>query len=89
MGVDLATETIREALKTMLMLVGPVLFVALIVGLAISILQAVTQIHEMTLTFVPKILLVIVCLFFLLPWMLNVLTAFTVELIGKIPQYVR
>lgn len=89
MGVDLTVEIIREGLKIMIMIVGPVLFAALVVGLVVSVFQAVTQIHEMTLTFVPKIVLVGICLFLLLPWMLNVLTTFTLELIAKIPQYVR
>ena len=64
---------------------GPILIVALVVGLLVSIFQAVTQIHEMTLTFIPKILAVAAVLSFLLPWTLQQLIDFTVNLFSSIP----
>jgi len=75
----------REAIMTVLMLAGPMLLFALIVGLVISIFQAITQINEMTLTFVPKILSIIVALLIFLPWMINVVTDFTRHMFELIP----
>ena len=69
-------EISREALTTILFVAGPIMAVALGVGLVISILQSVTQIQEMTLTFVPKILLVFLAAVFLAPYMLAQLTTF-------------
>ncbi len=65
------------------------MLVSMIVGLVISIFQAVTQIQEMTLTFVPKILVTILTLIVAGPWMLSVLMDFTVGLFTSIPTYVR
>lgn len=70
----------RNAIYTAGLLVLPVLIVALAVGLIVSILQAITQIHEMTLTFVPKILAAGILLYFLLPWMIKVLIGYTLTL---------
>jgi len=67
----------QKAIFTAGLLVLPVLIVALAVGLIVSILQAITQIHEMTLTFVPKILAAGILLYFLLPWMIKVLIGYT------------
>ena len=60
-----------ETFKIALMLALPMLLAGLVAGLIISIFQATTQINEMTLSFVPKILLVVVILIFLMPWMMN------------------
>lgn len=67
----------QKAIFTAGLLTLPVLIVALAVGLIVSILQAITQIHEMTLTFVPKILAAGILLYFLLPWMIKVLIGYT------------
>jgi flagellar biosynthetic protein FliQ len=79
----------KEAVKITLLLSLPLLATALIVGLGISIFQAVTQIQEMTLTFVPKILAMILVFFFTLPWMLKKLTDFTSQLILNIPTFIK
>ncbi|MCC6025940.1 MAG: flagellar biosynthesis protein FliQ [Caldimicrobium sp.] len=79
----------KEAVKITLLLSLPLLATALIVGLGISIFQAVTQIQEMTLTFVPKILAMILVFFFTLPWMLKKLTDFTSQLILNIPAFIK
>jgi flagellar biosynthetic protein FliQ len=79
-AIDLAHETIIVALK----LGGPVMLLALVVGLVISFFQALTQIQEMTLTFVPKMLVIMLSLIVLLPFMLSTLTAFTESLVGRI-----
>ena len=75
----------REAIMTTLMVSAPMLAFGLIIGLIISILQAVTQVHEMTLTFIPKIVAVAVALLIFLPWMVNVIVGFTTRLLGSIP----
>uniref|UniRef100_A0A7V6CEL7 Flagellar biosynthetic protein FliQ n=1 Tax=Thermodesulfobacterium geofontis TaxID=1295609 RepID=A0A7V6CEL7_9BACT len=79
----------KEAVILALILSGPVLLTALIVGLIISILQAVTQIQEMTLTFVPKILAMILVFILTLPWTLKKLITFTENLILNIPNFVK
>ena len=62
--------------------------VGLLVGVVVSLFQAVTQIHEMTLTFVPKIIAVLLSLLFLLPWMMQKMVFFTEQLIRQLPQYI-
>jgi flagellar biosynthetic protein FliQ len=76
----------RDALMLTLMISGPLLLFGLVVGLAISVFQAVTQINEMTLTFVPKILAIALALLIFLPWMINMATDFTRHLFEMIPQ---
>lgn len=78
----------REALSVTLMISGPMLIFGLVVGLAISIFQAITQIHEMTLTFVPKILAVALALLIFLPWMISMATDFTRHMFDLIPTLV-
>jgi flagellar biosynthetic protein FliQ len=80
--VDLARNTIMTAL----LLAGPMLIVALGVGLIVSILQAVTQIQEQTLSFVPKLIAVSAVFLVALPWILQLLVKFTTELFRSIPQ---
>jgi flagellar biosynthetic protein FliQ len=79
----------KEAVKLTILLSGPVLLTALIVGLIISIFQAVTQIQEMTLTFVPKILAMIVVFILTLPWTLKKLVSFTENLFLNIPNLIK
>jgi flagellar biosynthetic protein FliQ len=89
MSQDLMVQIFREFLKTTLILSAPVLGASIIVGLVVSIFQAATQIHEMTLVFVPKILAIGACLMILFPWMLNFLLTYTANLFTNIPLYVR
>jgi flagellar biosynthetic protein FliQ len=74
----------KEAIMTALLVSAPMLVSGLIIGLMIGIFQAVTQIQEMTLTFIPKILVVFLSLFFFLPWMLNVVITFTTNIFQSI-----
>lgn len=74
----------KEALSTAFLVAAPMLLSGLLIGLTVGIFQAVTQIQEMTLTFIPKILVVVVALFIFLPWILNVLTSFATELFNMI-----
>ena len=79
----------QEAIKVTIFVSMPMLALGLIVGVAISIFQAVTQIQEMTLTFVPKILVVLIALLFFSNWMLGHLMNFTITTISQIPYYIR
>jgi flagellar biosynthetic protein FliQ len=65
------------------------LLIGLVVGLAISIFQAVTQIQEMTLVFVPKIVAVLIALIVALPWMLNIMITYTQNILSNFPTYIR
>ena len=76
----------REAIMLTLMVSAPMLAAGLIVGLIISLLQAVTQIHEMTLTFIPKIVAVACALLIFLPWMISLVVDFTTRLMTQIPH---
>jgi flagellar biosynthetic protein FliQ len=86
---DLVKEISGEVFRTILLVSGPALLVSLVVGLVVSFFQAITQIQEFTLTFVPKIIAVFLCLFLMLPWMARILISFTVNLIEKIPVYIK
>lgn len=79
----------REALTTALLLAAPALGLSLIVGVGISILQATTQIQEQTLTFVPKIVAVILGMLLLGSWMLNTLIQFTTNIFGNLGALVK
>lgn len=89
MTVEIVKDISGEALKTILYVAGPALLVSLVVGLVISFFQAITQIQEFTLTFVPKIIAVFLCFFFFLPWTVRVMVGFTRNIIEKIPEYVK
>jgi flagellar biosynthetic protein FliQ len=82
--VDITMRTLELSLKLAL----PLLLSALVVGLVVSVFQAVTQIQEMTLSFIPKILAMVVVIVVAGPWMLGQLTSYTRELYGSIPQRV-
>ena len=78
-----------QTFKIALVLALPMLLSGLIAGLIISIFQATTQINEMTLSFVPKILLVVAVLIFLMPWMMNEMIDFTRSVLNKIPTFIQ
>lgn len=79
----------KHAITLTILLSMPMLGLGLIAGLVISVFQAVTQIQEMTLTFVPKILAVFIGLLFAAPWMMEKLMSFTTDIIINIPMYIR
>lgn len=85
MSHQLVIELARHTMTVALMLAAPLLLVALVVGLLVSIVQAVTQIQEQTLAFVPKLFAIAAATLFALPWMLRVLVQYTVELYRMIP----
>lgn len=85
MSIDLVLDLMRDALFQALLLAGPLLAVSLLTGLIIAILQAVTQIQEQTLTFVPKLVAVGLTFMILFSWMLSSAVRFTRELFMGIP----
>jgi len=78
----------RETLLTAILLSAPPLVVGLLVGLIISMFQAVTQIQEQTLTFVPKLLAIFISLLVFGPWMLKILTQFSVNILGNLQNVI-
>ncbi len=89
MNVETIVGIGRSALELTLMLAGPVLLFALVAGLAVSVFQAITQINEVTLAFIPKIAATAAALVLFGPWMLTRLIAFTMTLFQSLPGYVR
>jgi len=85
MGPETVLDVGRDALWMSVLLAGPLLGAALAVGLLIGIFQAATQIQEMTLSFIPKLLALVVALFIGRPWMIQVLVTFSQRLITSIP----
>jgi flagellar biosynthetic protein FliQ len=79
----------KEVVWVTLLVAGPMLLFGLVVGLVVSVFQAVTQVHEMTLTFIPKILAVMIALVIFFPWMMRVMLSFTEKLFVNIPLYIR
>lgn len=79
----------QQTIKTTALLSGPMLMAALVVGLIVSVLQAVTQINEATLTFIPKMIVVGIVFVVAGPWMVDVMTHFTVDLFTSIAEIVR
>ena len=88
MTPELVVSIGREAVMVLLMLAGPMLLAALVVGLVVSLFQSATQINELSLTFVPKIISVIVVLLIFLPWMVNIATDFAARMFELIPSLV-
>ena len=78
-----------EAIKTTILLSGPLLAAAMIVGILVSILQAVTQINESTLTFIPKMVAILVVLAVMAPWMLETLQQYATNILGNAGEWVR
>jgi len=89
MNPELVVDIAKDAIEFTLYLSLPILGIGLIVGLLVSVFQAVTQIQEATLTFVPKIVATFISLLFLLPWMMNKMMSFTEQIIVNIPRYIR
>ncbi|MDR3587769.1 MAG: flagellar biosynthesis protein FliQ [Desulfosporosinus sp.] len=77
----------REAIGAVFLVGGPILGVSLLVGLLVSIFQAMTQIQEQTLSFIPKVVAVVAVLLILGPWMLSVLTAYTTNLLTQLATF--
>lgn len=84
MDQNLAVEVLRQTVMMILKLGTPLLLIGLVIGVVISLIQALTQIQEPTLSFVPKLIVILLCLVFLLPNMIQQMTIFTNNLFDKI-----
>ena len=89
MSEDVVLHLGQNALKTLTLLSAPLLLSTLVIGLVISIFQALTQINENTLTFVPKMIVIAIILVLAGPWMLDVMTSYTVNLFESVATIVR
>jgi flagellar biosynthetic protein FliQ len=89
MGYDVFSEIANRAIKVSLYISSPMLIGALLIGILVSIFQAVTQINEQTLSFIPKILIIVASMVIFAPWMAEVMTGFTRELILSVPEVIR
>ncbi len=87
MTPDLVITIGRQALEVCILMLAVILLPVLAVGLLISMFQAATQINEMTLSFVPKLLVVFIILLFAGSWLLQLMIGYTIRLIGNIPSY--
>lgn len=89
MGEDIILNLGQDALKTMAILSAPLLLSTLVIGLVISIFQALTQINENTLTFVPKMIVIGIVLVLAGPWMMDVMKSYTTNLFENMASIVR
>ncbi len=89
MTPEFITGFFLNAIKTAILLASPMLAVGLITGVLVSLFQAATQINEMTLVFVPKMLGVAIALLVFFPWMLKMIIGFTQNLIVNLPMYIK
>jgi flagellar biosynthetic protein FliQ len=89
MTTELTVTLMKQTLYTVLLVAGPLLATGLIIGVVVSIFQTVTQIREMSLTFVPKIIGVMVMLVIFAPWMGATLIDFTMGVFRYLPQFAR
>jgi flagellar biosynthetic protein FliQ len=85
MNVDYVIYITRETMWTAVYILAPILGAGLIVGLLVSIFQAITQIHEMTLTFIPKMVVIGLIILIFMPWFMDVLISYTQEIFNQIP----
>jgi flagellar biosynthetic protein FliQ len=78
-----------DAIKTTIYLAGPMLAAAMLIGIIVSVIQAITQINESTLTFIPKMVAVILVLVIMAPWMLETLQNYAAQVLGNAGDWVR
>lgn len=88
MSQELVISIAEKAITVVIMASGPLLLVALVVGLLVSIFQATTQIQEQTLSFVPKIIAVLVGIVFFGPWMLTKVMSYTKDIFENLTRYI-
>ncbi len=89
MSQDMILKLAKDTLQITLMISGPMLIVALVVGIIISIAQVVTSIQDMTLSFVPRVIAVFLTFLFVFPWIMNTMLAFTAQLYGHLERFAR
>ncbi|EIT85096.1 flagellar biosynthesis protein FliQ [Fictibacillus macauensis ZFHKF-1] len=88
MNAEMVISIAEKGVYTTLMVAGPLLLLALVVGLLVSIFQATTQIQEQTLAFIPKIAAVLIALIFFGPWMLSEMVTFTYDIFNNLERFV-
>jgi flagellar biosynthetic protein FliQ len=88
MSSEFVISLAEKAVYTTLIVCGPLLLLALVIGLVVSIFQATTQIQEQTLAFVPKIVAVLLGLIFFGPWMLSTLVSYAQDIFGNLNRFV-
>jgi flagellar biosynthetic protein FliQ len=88
MSSEFVISLAEKAVFTTLIVCGPLLLLALVIGLVVSIFQATTQIQEQTLAFVPKIVAVLLGLIFFGPWMLSTLVSYAQDIFGNLNRFV-
>lgn len=86
---EMVLQLASEAIRVTIYLAGPLLVAAMLVGIVISVLQAITQINEATLTFIPKMIAVVIVLAIAAPWMLQVLQEYASHVLGSAGEWVR
>jgi len=89
MTEELIVKLGQDAIRTTAMIAAPMLIGALVIGLVISVIQAVTQINEATLTFIPKMVVIFLVILIAGPWMLDIISTYTIELYENIAVFVR
>jgi flagellar biosynthesis protein FliQ len=89
MNQEMILKLAKDALQITLIVSGPMLVVALVVGVLISVIQIMTSIQDMTLTSVPKVIAVFLAFLFAFPWMMNMMLAYTAQLYGHLDRFVR
>lgn len=89
MNQDMVLKLAKDTLQITLMISSPLLVISLVIGLIVSVVQVVTSIQDMTLSFVPRIIAVFVTFLLVFPWIMNLLLAFTAQLYGHLERYAR
>lgn len=89
MTVEFVVQIIRQGLITVMLAAGPVLISGLAIGLTVSVFQAVSQIQEMTLTFIPKIVVIFLSIMIFGPWMIRVILNFSTGILNNLHEYAR
>lgn len=78
-----------EAIKTISLIAGPMLLAAMVIGIIVSVLQAITQINESTLTFIPKMVAIVLVLVLLAPWMMETIQQYSIDIFGNFSEWIR
>ncbi len=89
MTEEFIIKFVTDAIYTVIIISAPILISTMVVGFLISIFQAATSINEMTLTFIPKIIVVVVVMLLLLPWMIKMLQNYTINVFNLVPMLVK
>jgi len=89
MSEEMVISIGAEAIRTTIFLAGPMLAAAMVIGISVSVIQAVTQINEATLTFIPKMIAIIIVLAIMAPWMLEVMKHYAASVMTQAGEFVK